>query len=159
MLYIKKMEYSEAFRNKSLMLSLRKLTLNQYSGLNKEMNNLESLLRDGRKIDAKVLLAYKDDRLVGWALMSREESAWHYAFYNGKGVACQKRFNAGHGILFEIFVHPDYRRQGIASRIIKKAKLIANGTRLCVIPWNDVSLDFYKNFKEIGVKSIGSYRL
>jgi len=153
------MDYAKAYRNRELMLSLRKLTLDQYSGLNKEMNNLECFLRMGRKTDAKVLLAYKDDHLVGWALMSREESAWHYDFINRNGLHCQKKFNAGNGILFEVFVHPDYRRQGVASRIMKKAKLVANGTRLCVIPWNDVSLDFYKNFKTMGVKSIGSYRL
>ena len=39
------------------------------------------------------------------------------------------------GILFEVYIHPNHRRQGIASELLKIARRKAGPSRLCVAPW------------------------
>lgn len=121
-----------------LMKQLRKLTLHSYSGLNREMDNLLRLM-DRRPVKAQILLAYRDQKMVGWALLSKEESVMQFTH-------TYERFQSHHGLLFEVYIHPDYRRQGIASELMKVARRKAGVSQLCVAPWDERSRSFYSQF-------------
>jgi GNAT superfamily N-acetyltransferase len=127
-----------------LMKQLRKLTLHSYSGLNRELDSLIRLM-DHRPVQAQVLLAYRDKKLVGWALFSKEESAMQF-------MNTWQRFKPTDGVLFEVYIHPDHRRQGIASELMKVARRKASGTRLCVAPWDERSRGFFSNFMNYRAK-------
>ncbi len=126
------------------MNSLRKLTLNSYSGMNQELNSITDLKKKGRKVDARAIMAHKGEELVGWALFSREKSdcCWTY------------KYNAGQGILLQIYTNPTLRKTGIGTRLIKKANKLANGSTLCVVPWNDQSHAFFLRHKNLKLKSV-----
>ncbi len=130
--------------DEAFVKSLRNLTLNSYSGMNQELNTISSLKKKGRKIDARAILAHQGESLVGWALFSREssENCWSY------------KYNAGQGVLFQVYTNPTLRKSGIATRLIKKANKLANGSTLCVVPWNDESLGFFSRHKNLKLKSV-----
>lgn len=121
-----------------LMKQLRKLTLHMYSGLNKEMDNLLRLMEQ-RPVKAQVLLACHNNKIVGWALFSKEDSSMQFS-------NTWERFRSSDGYLFEVFIHPAHRRQGIASELMKVARRKAGTSRLCVAPWDERSRGFYSNF-------------
>jgi ribosomal protein S18 acetylase RimI-like enzyme len=129
---------------------LRKLTLNQYSGMNAELTALTKESKY-RTVEAQVLMAYHREKvgdnpkLVGWALFSREPSS--SSFYTSGEF-----FNTHDGVLLEIFVDPAFRRKGIGTEIIKLAKRKAGTHRLCVAPWDDRSIGFYEKFNHYGAK-------
>lgn len=126
-------------------LTLYKNTIT--SGMTYELNNLKRLSKV-KKVDAKVILAYKEDKLVAWALMSRECS-------NFKMSLNEYWFNPlTDGILFEIFVDKNFRRMGIGTEIVKIAKKKAYPYNLCFVPWNEDSSLFYQQFKNIKHKFI-----
>ena len=127
-----------------LVKQLRKLTLHPYSGLNRELDSLTRMMQQ-RPVKAQVLLAYRQDKLVGWALFSKEKS--DMTFSN-----TYERFDPNDGILFEVYIHPDYRRQGIASELMMVARRKAKPYRLCVAPWDDQSQKFYNTFTHYGTK-------
>ncbi len=70
--------------------------------------------------------------------MSREKSDFYF----------QRRdsFDPSDGTLFEVFVNPEYRKQGIGSALMKAARKKAGSTRLCVCPWDYQSERFYQSF-------------
>jgi GNAT superfamily N-acetyltransferase len=137
-LTIRARDFNLVAHEPELMKKLRKLTLHSYSGLNRELDYLTKTALY-RPVQAQVLLAYRQDKLVGWALLSKEES-------NMKFYYSDSQFRPSDGLLFEVFINPDYRRQGIASELIKVARRKAGATRLCVAPWDERSLGFYKKF-------------
>lgn len=144
-LTIKSEDFNLAVKDPSLLKQLRKLTLHCYSGLNHEIDNLLRTMR-AREVKAKVLLAYSGKELVGWALMSREPS--DYTFPKKEG------FKEGDGVLFEVFVNPAYRRQGIATEIVKVARRKAGPYRLCICPWDQQSQLFYSKFPNYKKKEL-----
>jgi GNAT superfamily N-acetyltransferase len=117
---------------------LRKLTLHPHSGMNFELDNFERIRRT-RRVECQILLAYRDNELVGWAMMSKEPS--DYLFPNA-----HNGFSPSDGYLFEIYIDPDHRKQGIGTELIKVARRKANGTRLCVCPHDYLSRSFFTNF-------------
>ena len=149
-LIIRVQDFNLVAQNPALLKQLRKLTLSFASGLKKEIANLISLSKS-RPVKAQALLAYYQDeiyqnpKLVGWALLSKEESAISFP-HSGKP------FYSSDGYLFEVYIHYKYRRQGIGSKLLKIAKRKAQPYQLCVAPWDDKSLSFYQTFKKHKVK-------
>ena len=138
-------DYNLVADRSGFLQQLRKLTLHPYSGMNCELNRFERV-RKTRPVDVKILTAYRNEQLVAWAIMSREPS--DFDFLNTGS------FHSGDGILFEVFVDPKFRKQGIGSELIKDARRRANGTRLCVCPHDSVSEKFFNNFKNFKNKEM-----
>ena len=138
-LKIRTEEFNEVAEKPELLNRLRSLTLHPNSGLNYEMNHL---LRDAktRTVNAKVLLAYRKRELVGWALLSREKTDFTFA----RSFA---GYTPDQGSMLQIFVNPDYRRQGIGSALVKAARKKAGSMQLCICPWDYQSEKFYQNFE------------
>lgn len=135
----------EYFNSKNDLLSnLRKLTLHPNSGMNRELDSLYKIWKE-RKVEAKVILAYIDDNLVGWGLLSKESSTFkfknHFLGYKPE-----------YGTLFEIFVHPNYRRMGVGKKIVQTARKKTNNTTLCFCPWDVNSRKFYEQFNKYNHK-------
>jgi GNAT superfamily N-acetyltransferase len=98
-----------------------------------------------RSVNCQVLLAYRFRKLVGWGILSKETT--HYSFsrsYEG--------FKSENGMMFQVFVDPSYRRQGIASEIYKKAQQLTNNETLHVCPWDDRSTNFYIRSSRVQTK-------
>lgn len=132
--------FNEVVKNSDLMNSLRSLTLAPYSGLNYELNMLEKISKN-REAVAKVIMAYYTDELVGWALLSREYSK--FQFPNGT-----KGFKPENGMLFQVYVAPDYRRCGIATSLFKEASNNAGSYKIGVSPWNTPSRSFFSTLEQ-----------
>lgn len=97
-------------------------------------------IMETRPVDAQVILAYKyPGKLAGWGLLSKERSA--ISFYETNSY-----FEPHDGMLLEMFVDPEFRRQGIGTEIMKVARRKAGPYRLCVAPWDSRSRGFYNNF-------------
>lgn len=135
---------NELINNTDFMSVIRKLTLHESSGMNKELDALIQKKNINGIIDAKAIVAFSDQEMLGWALFSREDSSccWNY------------KFNSNQGILFQIFVKPELRKTGIASKLLIKAGRLAGSKPLCVIPWNDDAIAFYRKNKNVKLKSL-----
>lgn len=91
-----------------------------------------------RHIDAKAIVAYVVERpgdenlsnAKGWALWTKDEST--------------DRFRSKRGIIFQVFVAHDYRHQGIASKLLKKAAELSGDEKIMVY-WNDASALFQQH--------------
>lgn len=145
-LTIRAEDYNLAAERLGFLARLRRLTLNPYSGMNYELNNFERI-RKQRRVACQVLTAYRSGELVGWAMMSKEPT--DYGFNNSPNG-----FHPKDGILFEIFIHPNFRHQGIGSELIKVARRKAHGSRLCICPHDSISRRFYVNFENFGNKEM-----
>lgn len=143
-LTIRARDLNLVFQEPELMKQLRKLTIHSYSGMNRELNYLTKLAST-RKIDAKALLAYRSGQLVAWALFSKEKSAMTFS-------NTWDHFHPTDGVLFEVFVDPQFRRQGIATELLKVARRKAGATRLCIAPWDKQSRGFYSQFPNYKMK-------
>lgn len=122
--------------NPTLHEAVRKLTLHQWSGMNQELNNFQKINKI-RKVNARAMIATLDDNPIAWALLSKEASTFRF----GNGT----EYNAGYGMLFEVFVQEQYRRKGIGSELLKQTKKIAPGQRICVAPHDYPSESFFNN--------------
>jgi GNAT superfamily N-acetyltransferase len=123
-------DFNEVIKDGKLISRLTQLTLNPTSGMNQEVSSLIRLSKK-RRVNASVIVAKHNEIIIAWALVSMEAS--NFNFPTGF------EFNIGSGVLFEVFVHGDYRRMGIATRLIKRAKNISNGRDICVVPWDNAS--------------------
>jgi GNAT superfamily N-acetyltransferase len=143
-LTIRTVDFNLVARQPGLLAKLRKLTLSAYSGLNWELNRM---LKDveHRRVDCQLLLAYRFRTLVGWSILSKENTDFTFSrSANG--------FRAIDGRMFQVFVDPAYRKQGIASELFKKAQQLVGEEALCVCPWDDRSLGFYSKFPNVKTK-------
>lgn len=137
---IEVLDFNLISKNVNLIKRLRKLTLNPNSGLNYELDHIlnKSILG---KVKVKVVTSSVNDKIIGWALLSRENSSFQFHnSYDG--------YNSNKGVLFEIYVSPEYRRLGIGSQIMKAARKHSGPKKLCIAPWNNSSFLFYNNFKK-----------
>ncbi len=137
-LTIRVKDFNLVRQDAALVKKLRKLTLSPFSGMNYCLNGLERTAKI-RPVDCKIFMAYRSQELVGWALLSKEPTDFCF-------VGSIDGFNPGQGALFQVFIHPSHRRQGIATELLKVAKKKANGSRLCVSPWDTGSESFYNHF-------------
>jgi GNAT superfamily N-acetyltransferase len=145
-LTIRVQNYSVVATKPELMKKLRKLTIDSYSGMNRELNNFEKIIHT-RKVDCQILLAYRSRVLAGWALLSREPSNFNFP-NTGRG------FDPIDGVLFEVFIDTSYRKQGIGTELLKVARRKANGKRLCICPWDGPSDAFFYKFRKINAKEL-----
>src|SRR5208337_3552157 len=77
LLTIRVRDFNLVAQRPELLAQLRKLTLHSYSGLNLELNQiLKNLVT--RPVSCKVVLAYRWRELVGWGLLSNEDSNIYY---------------------------------------------------------------------------------
>lgn len=143
-LTIRTVDFNLVARQPELLAKLRKLTLNSYSGLNIELNRMLKDVEE-RSVDCQVILAYRFRTLVGWAILSKEDTNFHFS-------RSKNGFRADEGKMFQVFVDPGYRKQGIASEIYKKAQQLSEDQTLCVCPWDDRSLGFYNKFPNVKTK-------
>lgn len=139
MLKIRTEDFNQVAEKPELLKKLRKLTLHPQSGMNHELNQMLKHAKT-RTVDAKVLIAFKKREIVGWALLSKEATDFTFArSWSG--------FTPGQGTLLQVYVNPDFRRQGIGSALVKAARRKAGAARLCICPWDYQSEEFYKNFE------------
>lgn len=130
----------------AVIKKLRTLTLNSTSGLNNEIDNLLNLVKR-RPVDCKIIRAYLDSKLVGWAILSRENSDFNFP-------NTDNGFSSDQGVLFEVYVHPEYRRKGVGTKIIETAKKKSGKQPICLCPWNSTSRAFFNNFKKYNPKEL-----
>lgn len=139
---VRTLDFNKVARDTTLLTILRSLTLHSYSGMNHELNNLITRVISSEIVDVQILVAIHQETIVGWALLSREASNFHFTNV-GDG------YRPAMGTLFEVYVEPQYRRKGIGSRLMKAAlRKVGYGT-ICYCPWDHTSREFYKNFKHI----------
>lgn len=151
-LILKAQDFNLVLQNQELFQTFYSLTLyrgNLTSGLTYEMKNL-SRIGQNRKVKAKVIWAEKDDKIVGWALLSREPSDF-FSSENGYWFDPNRD-----GVLFEVFVAKQYRKQGIGTELIKLARRKSYPYNLCFVSWDTASKAFYNNFKHYKHKSLGN---
>lgn len=139
-------DFNLVARRPALLEKLRKLTLSPNSGLNYELDRL-LVDTDLRTVNCKVLLAYKFDTLVAWALLSKEGTDFPF-------VGSLNGFNKEDGWMFQVFVDPDYRRQGIASELYLMAQRYIGDEVICICPWDNASYHFYSNFPGVKHKKL-----
>jgi GNAT superfamily N-acetyltransferase len=149
-LTIRATDFNLVAQRPELLEKLRKLTIHSGSGLNYEMNRM---LKDvqTRPVRCKVILAYQSHKvwapkeLVGWAIVSNEDTKFYFF---GTLATKGSYFKKEDGWLFQVYVDPKHRRQGIASAILKKARKIVKKEVLCVCPWDYRSTAFYEKQPE-----------
>ena len=134
-LTVRVQDFNLVARQPELLAQLRKLTLGHGSGLNHELDRMLNDVEE-RKVECHVILAYRFKKLVGWAILSKEDSNFHF-LNTGKG------FNKESGRMFQVFVDSKYRRQGIASEIYKAARKVTSDETIHVSPWDFGSHKFY----------------
>lgn len=122
-----------------LLKRLRELTLGEGSGMNYELDKFEKLAKV-RQVNCKVFTAHRDNKIVAWAFSSKEPTDF-FILYGGP------HFYPKDGCLFQVYVDRNYRRQGIASKLIKLAKKKAGKKGLCVSAHNISSDNFFYKFK------------
>lgn len=137
-------DFNEIVHEKELLNELRRLTLTPSSGMNYELDRIIHFSKE-RPVKAQALLAYRHKELVAWAILSEEPSNY---FYNNGG------FNPEDGVLFEVYVQPSHRREGIGSQLINKAKNLVGDKKLCVCPWDGNSHCFFSKFTHFNYKTI-----
>lgn len=139
-------DFNDVVKKPSLMKKLRDLTLGYGSGMNCELDHLINTIKD-RKVNCKIIKVVTKNKLVAWALLSRESSSFKF-------MNTWDRFDPKIGTLFEVYVHPDYRRMGIGSELIKIARKRSGSMALCIAPWDSQSRGFYSKFERYKHKKL-----
>lgn len=140
-------DLNDLINNEEFIITLRGATLNSTSGMNKELTALKEKKQENGVIDAKAIIAYSFNQIIGWALFSREDSNCCHSY----------KFISNQGILFQIYVHPDLRKSGIARKLMEVAHKMAGGKDLCVVPWSDEATAFFRKNKDLKLKSLLYY--
>lgn len=146
-------DFNEILDSAELMAVVRALTLHSASGMNFEIDDLIKRRRSG-KVRAKAVLAYQQNQPVGWLLSTREESG----MFPPSGVS----FKSSFGILVQLFVKHEFRKQKIGTNLLKIARRHSGPLKMCVCPWDYKSEKFFssKQFKNLQNKNIWSnYRI
>ena len=68
--------YTIVAQDEKLLARMRELTLCYNSGMNHELNSFK-ILSESRPVNAKVILAFNYLKLVGWGLLSNEDSDFY----------------------------------------------------------------------------------
>lgn len=145
-LTIKVVDFNLVAKQPDLIAQLRDLTIAPHSGLNHELTQL-GLKAMEREVNCKILLAYRWNQLIGWAICSKEDSDFIF-------TSEETRFRAKNGWMFQLFVKESHRRQGIGSEIYKKAVEIVGTEKLYVSPWSNASYHFYSNFPDLNRENL-----
>ena len=139
-LKIKTIDMNRVLKDPGLLKSLRALTLRPTwegpSGMNSELTNFKIISRS-RKVEAKAITAWLNGSMIGWSLCSKEAS--DFDFINGAFK--------GNGVLFQVFVDHRFRRQGVATALLRRARRVFK-EKFTVCPWDDRSFSFYTKHKK-----------
>ena len=107
--------------------SLQSLTLGEAND-----SHMLSILQDLKAINEtrfrryhKFFLAYGDESLLGWALRT------------SFGSKTEKQI--------DVFVLPEFRRLGIGTKLIARARSRLKGVKLIGDPWDEVGKKFYES--------------
>ena len=138
------LDFNLVVKRPELLKKLRSLTLSLRSGMNHELTELGKEAQK-RSVNCKVILAYRLRTLVGWALVTKEDS--DFPFNYGESY-----FRGKDGYMFQVYVHPDHRRQGIATRLYKRARTLVGNEYICVRQWDDRSESFFGQFDSSRMK-------
>ena len=148
-LSLKTFEMDEVLKDDAFVARLRQLSLGGFSGMNVALNAFIAE-KDNRHIDAKAIVAYMVDKhglgenlsnARGWALWTKDEST--------------DRFRKKSGIIFQVYVESSYRRQGIASKLLKKAVALS-GNEPTMVYWHDEP-DFFQRHQDEGYNIVNIY--
>lgn len=142
-IYVK--NFNDVVMQPELLKKLRRLTLNHFSGMNYELNNFEKISKV-REVKCKILMAYINNELAGWALLSREPSSYYFSSLSG--------YDPTYGILFQVYVSFPHRRQGVGSELLKVARRKAGPYKLCICPHDTISNLFFDKFKNYHYKKL-----
>ena len=134
-LTIRALDFNFIAKRPIFISRLRKLTLNPLSGMNCEIDDILKSTKK-RNVNVRVILSYHQKELIAWALFSKENSNITYG--------SRKKFKESFGYLFQVYVNPDFRRQGVGSQLFNKAKRLAGNETICICPWDKNSNKFYK---------------
>lgn len=140
-------DLNDLINNDEFVLAIRRETLHSNSGMNKELTALQEKKKENGVIDAKAIVAYDFNKIMGWALFSREDSTCCHSY----------KFISNQGILFQVYVQPSLRKSGIARKLLETAHKMAGGKSLCVVPWSDEATDFFRKNKDLQLKSLLYY--
>ena len=90
-----------------------------------EMVNLDWKVQDKEETNAFVFLAKKNNTICGWALI----------------------FPKINQFFFQVFIKEKYRRKGIGTKLFTMAErhVIKKNKNMFIFPWDNTSLNFYKN--------------
>jgi len=140
---LKTLNLGKIFDNPVLYKQIRQLTIDCYSGMNQELDYLE-VEHTYRKINARAIISYVNDKPVGWALLTKEDgSHTYYDTYDGNYAS----YKARRGYLFEVYVDREYRGKGLGTKLLQRAKRLTPNNKLVVVPWDKVSQTFYDKLK------------
>ena len=123
-----------------------------YEKMEAEVVATSELIRDslfGDRPDAECLLAEVENNIVGFALYF-----FNYSTFLGR-----------RGLYLEdLFVQPEFRKQGIGKALFKKVAEVAverNCGRMewSVLDWNEPSIEFYKSMGAVAMEEWTVYRL
>lgn len=120
---------------------LRELSFGYGAGMNTEINRF-IYIRQERLVNAKAIVGYLGETIVGWALYSKE------------GTRRQSFYSPEQGVLIYVYVETSYRRMKIGSTLLAKCKELAEEQKLCVCPWDEVSHQFYQQHKQYKLFSV-----
>jgi len=118
LLKIHVIKMDEIVRDPELLATCRTLSHGGSSGMNMALNYYEQLIQS-RSVDAMGCFANYQQSCIGWALVTRETDNFHYR--PATGTVC-----------FQVYVHHTYRRNGVGTALLKKAKSLVPTENLMV---------------------------
>jgi GNAT superfamily N-acetyltransferase len=131
---LKIIDMNDAMENPKVLASLKELTLCGLSGMQLTLDRYEDILVQGEEIRGKAIVAYSGAILIAWGLLSWEP--------DDEVVD----FDSSLGVYFQIFVDGNYRRQGIGTKLLARArKIIGSKERLNVSCWSNGATAFYRS--------------
>jgi len=130
---LKTIDMNDVMGNAKLLTSLQELTLNGVSGMQMTLERYQDILDRGDEIRAIAIVAYAWSNPIAWGLLSWEPD---------EEVV---DFDSSLGVYFQIFVRHDYRRQGIGTEILARARKIVGKERLNVSCWSAGATAFYQS--------------
>lgn len=145
-LTVRVVDFNLVAKQPDLLAKLRKLTLAPYSGLNYELSRMLHDINE-RPINCQILLAYRFKDLVAWAILSKEDTDFTFS-------ESLQGFKKEYGWMFQVYVDPNQRRQGIASALFEKAQKHIGDDVICVCPWDYNSSNFYDSFPNVKRKNL-----
>lgn len=137
-LIIRVFDFNSIHNDDNFIKQLRKLTINKFSGMNYELNNLSKSAKK-RKVKCRIITVIENNEIIAWGLLSREPT--DFSFPTGE------TYDPIFGFLFQVFVDNKHRKMGIGSEIIKVARRLAGPYKLCIAPHNKSSECFFNKFK------------
>lgn len=131
---LKILDMNKVMRDVKILSMLRNMTLDGVSGMQATLDKYQDMIDCREKIRATAIIAYMWSSPVAWGLLSWESTDGQIVDYDSTL-----------GVYFQIFVEEEYRRQGIGSKLIARARKIVGSERLNVCCWSEEATLFYRS--------------